>query len=672
MSGVLTPHNQKIKPSRKKTPLSRSPHPVGLLSPNDDQLERQKSLLSREATEELRRSFTTDLDENEVVAPVEKVANKLVELTGAVPPPAKPVKKLSADAVLNLYTNCIKLASENKINAKNTWSLALIDHISDIVKNEKDEDNQTNFQKASCTLEAGVKIYASRVDSFHTETFKMLGGMNKVSANGEGDERQGLGDGAEGSELPDDGENAKNKKRRATVNTLELPEAHSLKQLDETIVVDPLFQKTSAMFDEGGASGLLLTNLAVHKGCNICFDSEEVPDYTKGEDAPLTGALDLSSLRTSIEAATNAMSSVSRITPSIDEVQAMLSEVTGMVPTKATEEAADCGGSFFTGSSLEGINFAEYDDDEEIPEESPEDWTTGMDGFDDENWNEDTENGLSDNDAVLSTQEGGLEWVVTSGLGGKMGWAGPTHWQFRAPPRPKNATNDDETGDIKEQKKRSKGELTYDFENPDQLDEKRFELAVDEDDLLLASAPSASDTLLPPDLGYEPSNLIRLFLKPQNVTGLTHNELDASSGEQDLNIDHEDDGFDDGELVGEAGGWYDEGDENEDDEFVDAPRRVEKIEVNYARTTKQVNVRALKQTLWSNLEESTSQEDVHSFNQMLREFPVNNPAGHVEDISVHMAFICALHLANEHGLVIKSVPAMDDLRISNVPCTLVK
>jgi hypothetical protein len=28
---------------------------------------------------------------------------------------------LSADAVLNLYSNCIKLASENKINAKNTW-----------------------------------------------------------------------------------------------------------------------------------------------------------------------------------------------------------------------------------------------------------------------------------------------------------------------------------------------------------------------------------------------------------------------------------------------------------------------------------------------------------------------------------------------------------------------
>ena len=678
MSGVLTPHNQKIKRGgRKKTPLSRSPAPSGLLSPNDDQLERQKSLLSREATEEMRRDFATELEENAESAPVRK-PSKLEELTGAPQAPPKPVKKLSADAVLNLYTNCIKLASENKINAKNTWSLALIDHISDIVKNEKDEDNQTNFQKASCTLEAGVKIYASRVDSFHSETFKMLGGMNKVSSNGEeeeGDGRQGLGDGADGSQLPEDGDGAKTKKRRATVNTLEMPDAHSLKQLDETLVVDPLFQKTSAMFDEGGASGLLLTNLAVHKGCNICFDSEEVPDYTKGEDAPLTGTLDLSSLRASIEAATTAMASVSRITPSIDEVQAMLTEVTGVAPTKATEESAEGAGSFFTGSSLEGINLAEYDDeDEDIAEESPEDWAAGADGFEDENWAEDGDHGTSmDDDTVLPTQEGGLEWIVSSGLGGKMGWAGPTHWQFRAPPRAKSSANGEDDGENKNQKKRGKGELTYDFENPSELDERRFELAVDEDDLLLATAPSASDTLLPPDLGYEPSNLIKLFLKSQNVASLVNSESMTNQDEEGFTFGADEAGgkFDDGEeLVGEAGGWYDANELGDDDDFVDAPRRVEKIEVNYARTTKQVNVRALKQTLWANLEESTSEEDVHSFNEMLREFPVNNPAGHVEDISVHMAFICALHLANEHGLVIKSVPAMDDLCISNVPCSV--
>ncbi len=46
----------------------------------------------------------------------------------------------------------IKLASENKITAKNTWSLALIDHLSDLVKAEKDDDTSTNFQKVCASL----------------------------------------------------------------------------------------------------------------------------------------------------------------------------------------------------------------------------------------------------------------------------------------------------------------------------------------------------------------------------------------------------------------------------------------------------------------------------------------------------------------------------------------
>lgn len=35
--------------------------------------------------------------------------------------------------------------------------------------------------QASCTLEAGVKIYASRVDSVHSKAYKVLGGFNRVS-----------------------------------------------------------------------------------------------------------------------------------------------------------------------------------------------------------------------------------------------------------------------------------------------------------------------------------------------------------------------------------------------------------------------------------------------------------------------------------------------------------
>lgn len=41
--------------------------------------------------------------------------------------------------------------------------------------------------------------------------------------------------------------------------------------------VDPLYHQTSALFDEGGARGLLLNNLGIYGGCRVLFDSLEVP-----------------------------------------------------------------------------------------------------------------------------------------------------------------------------------------------------------------------------------------------------------------------------------------------------------------------------------------------------------------------------------------------------------
>eukprot|EP00850_Spirogloea_muscicola_P018768 SM000175S03315 [mRNA] locus=s175:269881:271014:+ [translate_table: standard] len=115
-------------------------------------------------------------------------------VAAAAAEPAGPADDgLSREQVLALYQNCIKLASENKINQKNTWSLPLIDHISEIVLGGDDgDDAQTNFQKASCTLEAGVKIYSYRVDSMHSETYKVLSALNR-SAAGPAPEEAGPG-----------------------------------------------------------------------------------------------------------------------------------------------------------------------------------------------------------------------------------------------------------------------------------------------------------------------------------------------------------------------------------------------------------------------------------------------------------------------------------------------
>ena len=221
-----------------------------------------------------------------------------------------------------------------------------------------------------------------------------------------------------------------------------------------------------------------------------------------------------------------------------------------------------------------------------------------------------------------------------------------------------------------------KGELTYDFENPGEIG-RRFTCR-DDRGAQLVSAPVAVDTPLPPtgrrlSAGQALAGPTRVSpgLAPTSAaapplgTGQATTTTRVGGG-----FDGDDGyGFDaDGE-----GGFDDPAEAPTAVEgLVAAPRRCEKIQVNYARQTKEVNVKELKSTLWENINDdgicpADEATGAHSFNQLLRRFPEDNLAGATEDISVHMAFICMLHLANENGLKITDRPGLDDLDISNLP-----
>lgn len=45
--------------------------------------------------------------------------------------------------------------------------------------------------------------------------------------------------------------------------------------------------------------------------------------------------------------------------------------------------------------------------------------------------------------------------------------------------------------------------------------------------------------------------------------------------------------------------------------------------------------------------------------------PSHSVAGKAEDLSVHLCFICLLHLANEHGLAISGTESLDQLVVSH-------
>lgn len=114
--------------------------------------------------------------------------------------------------ILADFEEWMKMATDNKINATNSWNFALIDYFHDMSLLK--EGDGVNFQKASCTLDGCVKIYTSRVDSVATETGKLLSGLadsgNKKTRRDEG---QGEDAEGEGDEEDEDGVRKKARKR---------------------------------------------------------------------------------------------------------------------------------------------------------------------------------------------------------------------------------------------------------------------------------------------------------------------------------------------------------------------------------------------------------------------------------------------------------------------------
>ncbi|KAF8159810.1 condensin complex subunit 2/barren [Crassisporium funariophilum] len=180
---------------------------------------------------------------------------------------APPIINVSMDVMSSNFEEWMKMATDNKINAANSWNFALIDYFHDMSLLRNNDDNSINFQRASCTLDGCVKIWTSRVDSVGTETGKLLSNLESDGRNNEDEE-------GENSDNPDaDPTQAKKKKaNRGPAATLAKdPMQLKNKKPDLEFAVDPLFKKTCADFDEGGASGLLMNHLSLGLGSVGCM-----------------------------------------------------------------------------------------------------------------------------------------------------------------------------------------------------------------------------------------------------------------------------------------------------------------------------------------------------------------------------------------------------------------
>lgn len=115
-------------------------------------------------------------------------------------------------------------------------------------------------------------------------------------------------------------------------------------------------------------------------------------------------------------------------------------------------------------------------------------------------------------------------------------------------------------------------------------------------------------------------------------------------------------------------------------QLVTGARRVRPEYVQYARVAKKVDVRKLKENLWTGLAfepPSSSEvlpggkqaaavpppEEPRRFTRVMNELQSVYPQKTMADISTSYCFICLLHLANEKGLVITGSEALTELSV---------
>ncbi|CAB9507113.1 Condensin complex subunit 2 [Seminavis robusta] len=205
----------------------------------------------------------------------------------------------------DMYKRAIRMNAENRINASNSWNLRLIENIDKFLGEDQEEktadideenvdpnvpttsrnkEKRVNFTKASCTLDASVKIYSYRVDDVHLSSYKVLANLNRTeneesSKNKKKQSNQSEATQSNSDSAEDDNDQeaaSSGRSNKSSGSTLETNVANiNMNKHDSAFDIDPLFHKMSKTFDEGGAKGLLLVNLGVgDNGCNIVFDSK--------------------------------------------------------------------------------------------------------------------------------------------------------------------------------------------------------------------------------------------------------------------------------------------------------------------------------------------------------------------------------------------------------------
>jgi len=572
------------------------------------------------------------------------------------------------EEVVAKLSQIINMAQENKINAANSFKTMLLENLDTAVGMR---DKETNFQQASCALDAGAKIYASRVDNVHSNALKVLGGLGRSEQIEEGDDMM---DDEDITDTP------KAKTRTKKISSANVIEANldniNLKKNSNSFTVDPMFHIMSAKFDEGGAKGMLMHNLHVSWEGGITFDSA-APAGTDGQPAESGASHCAASLIDALREMDMLDSKSSSICPEFEQYQ---HSITGEDPDACSNSDAS------PPSSSEINDILPYESDEEDDCGMADDWNDGAADQEQFSVMQNGEEGLSptivglaDRSApeVLASQVAMLE-AIQDGYAdysseysffGKMQacWVGAAAQRlhtFKSAMAPQS------------KKKVEKIPFSIKFDEIDEMDfGKSYDIpskvGLDQQtDACITKQYNTKQELLLPKVDHQFGlrNFTSLFLRPATalrdcgkLTAGGASEVSAEQWNYDNAADATNytandmagcamDGMDDEDGFDDMGG----GEYGFDGDLIAEPSKVARISVNFDRVSRQLDVKRLKECMWKQLVEEPVLEEAehHTFSQVMADVPKVLPPEMKANVSVPYYFICLLHLANEKNLEI--------------------
>ncbi|XP_032808032.1 condensin complex subunit 2 [Petromyzon marinus] len=618
------------------------------------------------------------------------------------------------------YSTCIKLSTENKITTKNAFGLHLIDYMADLCKQKGTE--MTNFQMAAGTLDASTKIYAVRVDSVHADAYKMLG---DIAGNSQTSNEQQTGDGEENPENGVQKGKQKQRKKNSVKNIETNLDKITNSKFDVEEKCEPLL-KTGTSYDECGTMGLLLNNLKCSDySCNLLFDCDLVPLRVNSKSTPptISSLTDFSELRgilqqSSFEDKMICPSMASFLFNQCDNDTSKLDAMAMLEKLKGGRLAFDMDAE---PQPLED----DYEDDDN---DGGGDFGVVGDDFNGDNGEGGTINEFRSGCVAVAGKSNAVMRIENAGIEAMRGqlslqpseysyfdpkllstWAGPDHWRLK--PTCKVSLLTDKNGTKIPKVKKT---FSLDFDQEINLNEFKQSKAATTITKTTVERYNMKSTTLPDDFHYDPENLIRAFLRP-SLKLMRVVRADMGSNHDDdiaaYNYNNANDAAnycpalpaaDDDDDDNDAGPAYEPGQFNTTDQIqnfsqtmclysdsmnnnatpyggdnlVAEPHKVNKIQLDYAKTAKKMDVKRLKQNIWNmltmqegDMNNTNENEDAKVskeilFSEMYKKLPARLPISMSKNLSVPMAFVCLLHLANEKNLVISGQEDLLDLKIN--------